>query len=230
MIISHKHRFIFLKTNKTAGTSIEIALSRHCGPDDVITPISLEDEELRSELDYPGPQNYLAPIQEYRIRDLARLVILRKKKRQYFNHITAREVRSHIGEQVWGSYFKFCFERNPWDRVISLYFNVHRTSPRPSISAFIKSGVPSILKSRGFDLYTIDGQIAVDKVCRFENLDEELEAITGQLGLSEKLDLPSAKSTFRNDNRSYREFFGDREKDIIKSLFSEEIDLFGYEF
>ena len=47
MIASHQHRFIFLKTRKTAGTSVEIALSKVCGPDDVITEISPEDEELR---------------------------------------------------------------------------------------------------------------------------------------------------------------------------------------
>lgn len=32
MIVSHRYRYIFIKTKKTAGTSIEIALSRHCGP------------------------------------------------------------------------------------------------------------------------------------------------------------------------------------------------------
>ena len=37
MIISHKHKFIFLKTIKTAGTSIQAALEEHCGKDDIIT-------------------------------------------------------------------------------------------------------------------------------------------------------------------------------------------------
>ena len=42
MIVSHKHKFIFLKTKKTAGTSIELALSRLCGPADVITPLTAD--------------------------------------------------------------------------------------------------------------------------------------------------------------------------------------------
>ena len=48
MIVSHEHRFIFLKTKKTAGTSLELALSQLCGPDDVITPVAETDEALRA--------------------------------------------------------------------------------------------------------------------------------------------------------------------------------------
>ena len=45
MIISHEHKFIFLKTKKTAGTAIEAALSELCGPSCVITPYREESEE-----------------------------------------------------------------------------------------------------------------------------------------------------------------------------------------
>jgi hypothetical protein len=48
MIVSHEHKFIFLKTKKTAGTSIELALSELCGTDDVIAPLTEIDEARRA--------------------------------------------------------------------------------------------------------------------------------------------------------------------------------------
>ena len=38
MIISHKHKFIFIKTRKTAGTTIEYNLSKYLGSEDIIAP------------------------------------------------------------------------------------------------------------------------------------------------------------------------------------------------
>ncbi len=34
MIVSHKYEFVFIKTKKTAGASVEIALSKFCGVED----------------------------------------------------------------------------------------------------------------------------------------------------------------------------------------------------
>ena len=83
MIVSHEHRFIFLKTRKTAGTSVEIALSGICGPDDIITPITPADEVLRADL--RGPQNFASP----------------PLVREATNHSPARKAREIVGEDVW---------------------------------------------------------------------------------------------------------------------------------
>lgn len=47
MIASFLHRFVFIKTRKTGGTSVEIVLSSWCGPEDICTPLTPEDELLR---------------------------------------------------------------------------------------------------------------------------------------------------------------------------------------
>lgn len=50
MIVSDRYGFVFLKTRKTAGTSIEIALRQFAGPDDVFTPLGRGDERICREL------------------------------------------------------------------------------------------------------------------------------------------------------------------------------------
>jgi len=230
MIISHKYKFIFLKTNKTAGTSIEIALSKFCGQKDIITPISPADERTRKDLGYQGPQNYLAPLWDYRLRDLINLARNKKRKVRYYKHMPAREVKQYIGNTVWDDYYKFCFERNPWDRVISLYYWRYKSEPRPTISEFLESDAPWALRKKGFELYSINREVVVDRVCLFENLKEELERIRVLLGLSGELLLPKTKSSYRKDKRHYRDILNYEEKEKIGKLFNKEISLYGYEY
>jgi hypothetical protein len=54
MMICHRQKFLFLKTEKTVGTTIEAALSELCGPQDVITPFREDGEGNRKSAD---PQN-----------------------------------------------------------------------------------------------------------------------------------------------------------------------------
>ena len=130
MIISHKHRFIFMKTSKTAGTSIEIELSKFLGPQDVITPISEDDEALREDWGGHGPQNY-------EIR--ANTPFIKKMKAErcwqggFYNHMSALEVKNLVDPDVWQNYFKFCVVRSPWERVVSNYYWRYKTETRPSM-------------------------------------------------------------------------------------------------
>ncbi|MCI0499176.1 MAG: sulfotransferase family 2 domain-containing protein [Planctomycetales bacterium] len=228
MIISHKYKFIFLKTRKTAGTSIEIALSKFCGEKDIITPITPEDEDLRKNLGYRGPQNYAVSYTHYSLNDWYRKMIYGAKI-EFYNHIPAFQVRQWIGEKVWNSYYKFCFERNPWDKVISLYyFSLSNSCTTPSFEEYIKKESEDAVSN--YRIYTIGNRLAVDDVYLFENLNDELAKIAKKTGLPETLILPRAKSRFRKDKRPYREIIGQNEKEYIQKICQKEIDLFGYSF
>lgn len=235
MIISYKYKFIFIKTNKTAGTSIEIALSKFCNHTDVITAISLDDEELRKKLGYRGPQNTVIPYYKYSLRNWSRCI--RKLERIHLGgRASVKAIKNYIGIIKWNEYYKFCFERNPWDRVVSLYyFSMHRWKergkPRISISDFIDSKELLLLKKWGIYNYTLNGEVMVDRVCLYENLEQELEEVCNKtLGIPEKLILPSAKSGYREDKRHYREILSAEDKEKIAEIFFDEISLFGYEY
>lgn len=230
MLISRRYKFIFIKTMKTAGTSIEIALSKYLGADDVITPIFPEDEALRAGPGYRGPQNCVVPVRRWQPRDWVRF--LRSRQCPYFyNHMPAARIKQCVASAVWNTYFKFCVERNPWDKVISWYYWEHKERPRPSLESFSRAGGAKQLAAMGGSgLYSINGAIAVDHIYKYENLDAAMHDLADRVGLPEVPALPHAKSRFREDRRSYREFYGQAERELVGDIFSREIAALGYTF
>ena len=231
MIISHKYKFIFLKTSKTAGTSIEIALSKFCNENDVITPISPKDELIRSDLGYKGPQNYMFPLSDYRIIDWVNVLFKYKNKRwkQFYNHITAQRVKNMIDSNIWSTYYKFCFERNPWDRVVSQYY-WRLSEPRMNMKLFLKSKHFKDLIKKGRNVYTINNRIAVDKIYKYEFINDAIIDLSEKFKFTEKLELPRTKSTSRPKKRQYSDILNLDEKKYIGKVFEKEIINLDYEF
>jgi hypothetical protein len=212
VIVSHEHGFVFMKTRKTAGTSVEIALSRVCGPDDVITPVL--EEPLRTEAGGRPPQNFEAPPLEHKA----------------FNHMPVSMVRRMLGRKRFETYFSFAVERNPWDAVVSLYHWHVRDAVEPvGFAAYAASEAVETFAAKQQRVYRLDGRVAVDRVVRYESLADELATIWAELDLPGSPDLPHAKAGVR-PRASYRDYYDDSSRARVAELFAAPISDLGYEF
>jgi hypothetical protein len=232
MIVSHKHKFIFLKTKKTAGTAIEAALSQLCGPDDIITPYRGESEQDRKGL---PPQNFRIDHPLKPKRSLWRRV-MRRPERYYhhtvgfYEHMPAETARAYLGEDVWGRYYKFAFDRNPWDRQVSWYFYKTKSKRnRPSFEKFMSSRRRAYVNNH--EIYGLDEAMAVDFLGRYETLQEDLDKALKAAGVEQRIEIPQVNVTPNKDEaRDYRSYYSDEMREMIAEWYAPEIKLLGYEF
>ena len=123
MIISHSYKFIFIKPWKTAGTSIEAALSQYCSNNDIVTPLN----DYWFNRDQSGDWVHKAMNGE-----------------GFDQHDGAQTIKDKIPPETWANYFKFSMTRNPWDRALSLFFWKARRFPelRAKKSFYHYLGIP----------------------------------------------------------------------------------------
>ncbi len=233
MLISHEYQFIFIKTRKTAGTSIEISLSRFLGPWDVITPISPADELLRIEKGIV-PRNYInsvhsmGEITEWNEQSISSMQSKFNMVRQFYDHCPATDIRKSVGERIWNSYYKFCFERNPWERVVSEYYYVLSRTPQWRGVVSLERFIREKLFSLNHRLYMEDGKSIVDRVCRFETLQDDLTEVAQRLHIPYDGWLPRAKSGLKKEAGSVKGTLTAELKNIITEACQPEIELLGY--
>ena len=232
MIISHQHKFIFLKTKKTAGTAIEAALSELCGPPDVITPYRAESEEDRKGR---APQNYRIEHPLKPKRPLWRRLLRRPERYYhhsvgYYEHMPAALVRAYAGEEIWRSYFKFAFDRNPWDRQVSWYFYKTKSKGRrPSFERFMRSRRRAYVDNH--EIYMQDGAVAVDFLGRYEELDADLNKALQMIGVGRQLAVPHSNITpNKAERQDYRSYYSPRTEALVREWYAPEIALLGYGF
>jgi hypothetical protein len=232
MVLSHKYKFIFIKTRKTAGSSIQIYLSHLCGERDILSPID-RPEQPYTPRNYRGLFNPLPELAGRKnlpqaLRTLGRFFTLKK----FQSHIKAREVKDRIPREIWDSYFKFTVERNPWDKALSQYHFVRQRYKKYDENISFEKYLEVADLPYNYTKYTdLEGKIIVDRVLRYENLNEELADVFGMLGVPFEGTLGATeKSHYRQDRRPYREVYTPACRDAVGKLFSREIELLGYEF
>jgi hypothetical protein len=229
MILSHKYKLIFIKTAKTAGTSIEVFLSKHCGPADILTPIEppVEGHQARNYLGFINP---IPEILERPGKIFSALRHSMTSREKFYRHMPASEIQKRVPASVWNGYFKFCVERNPWDKVLSHYhMHAAREGGLLSLDEYLARGRFPLNYFRYTDRF--GRKIIVDRILCYENLLTELGEVFSQLKIPFEGTLGvQAKSAYRTDRRPYQEVFNDKQRQIVEKAFAKEIELHGYRF
>ena len=165
MIISHKLEIIFLKTRKTAGTSIETLLAAECGPDDIITPLGGPYDKHRYEMNNSLPQNYTDS------KRLGGSGVNSKVKGDFRPHSTLQRIRKNTHSQ-FDHYLKVAVHRDVASFMLSLYEFQNRVPDPPRFDQWLH---------QNFSLIFVNHKIApirhLDHTIDFSNLEEGFASV-----------------------------------------------------
>ena len=228
VLISHRKSFIYIKTAKTASTSVEAYFEKYClDPNEKYEQIHLRQINI-SEFGIIG----------YRGAG--------KSDNRFFNHMSASEIKDRIGDDKFNKYFKFCVIRNPYDKMVSKYFMFRKMNDNK-----YESFKDFCIRTDCFNLeiYSINNKPVCDYYIRYENLYEDIKKVCNILNIEFNLkDLPSYYSSKEKyysyiehkyislrqkeckNPKDYRKYYDEEIKKIVYEKHKKEFELWNYDF
>jgi hypothetical protein len=148
----------------------------------------------------------------------------------YDGHMHGWRVKRRVGKKIWNSYFKFAFDRNPWDREVSWYSHSScQAADLPEASSSMCNSC-RLSTLENYEIYSCNGQVAVDFLGRYENLEADLAHVMQQIGVKARLQLGRLNSQHRDRSTSYRDWYDDESRELIRNTYAREIELLNYDF
>jgi len=208
MLLSEKHKFIFVHIYKNAGTSITTALKPFA-----LSPWQLKAHKLIKRLGIHSPFSEPQP---------------------FDHHITASEILDSLGEKKYKEYFSFAFVRNPWDWQVSLYKYMLKTETHrqheviknfDNFEEYIKWRCENEVRYQNDRIYSKNNELLVDFVGRYENLYNDFDAICSRIGIPASLPKLNVSNT-----KPYQSYYTEKTKELVRQAFEPDIRIFNYEF
>lgn len=144
------------------------------------------------------------------------------------------------------NYFKFTIVRNPWDRVLSAYsflkkggmdaadreWSAAELTGYDDFEQFVACWLTRDNRWRGLHFYPqtyfVDPgryPVSLDFVGRFETLTDDFPVIADRMGLDVTLERLNGSG-----RRDYRDYYSPHTRDIVASVYAEDIRRFDYQF
>lgn len=201
MPISFKHNCIFVHIPKTGGTSIEHALEIPRG----------DFSCFNSGMD---------------------VLITYNKKKLVTTHAPAQLIKMFF-PSIFTSFVKFTVVRNPYNRIVSQYFfNAWMHKFDVSISGFrdwvrdYYSKPIAYVRSSQYDFIYHNGVCLVDKIIKFENLENEFNDFCTKFNINAK---PLTKQNVSNYTIDKKDLLTEENKEFIYSTFKIDFETFNYQ-
>jgi hypothetical protein len=245
MLISHKHKFIFVKNYKSAGTSVEEYFRKFIVPEG-INPWYRTGSGKKIKLVFKD--GIIGPYDTNKKQGITDDV------EWFAYHMPAQEIYNKIGEQTWNNYFKFSIIRNPFDFLISNYF----WSRYKSLSKKEKKNYSRLLSELdidqeainfktyvkymysvfqvnktifGQDICMVNNAYSMDDVIRFETLEQDIVRISNTLKLPIDLkSLPNKKGNIRPREATLEKMYDNETQALAQVMYAPTFMRFGYTF
>lgn len=218
MLVSHLHKFIYIKTIKTAGTSTEIFLEPYCFSD---IDESHSRTMMKTEEGIVG----------------TRMSQKRAEKSEYYNHMPPQLIKEKLGEEIFNSYTKIANIRNPYDILVSHYFfkstyDLFAKNKNFSFDQYLlETDVVEKLAINYKKLLFIDDKLVIDEIIRYENLTTDVDNLLKKLNLPEpKRVLSNYKGNTERKGKPYQNFYTEETKKVVEDNFNFYFELFDYTF
>lgn len=205
MIVSFKHKLIFIAIPKTAGHAIRNGL-----------------RPLMAHHDWE--QCGLFEKKSFPISELAKLG---------HGHLTARQIEAHLPPGTFEDFFSFAYIRNPYDRFVSFSAFINRDNDKMKCDALgtMKASLSNpnlllhILMRPQMEFITDpDGHIMVSHLARYENIQDEFDYIRSRAG-AEPFALPQINVSKRT---SYAEYYDDELQQMVAHHYAKDFDALDY--
>jgi hypothetical protein len=133
-------------------------------------------------------------------------------------------------EELENKYFIFSCTRNPWDRMVSLYFhNVLKNQCTTSFNSFIKNMNYETQRLSGKYKFFYNNKNLVNFILRRENFDEDIKFIMKKLNIK-NYNIINYNHGLKRKNKSYKNYYTQETMKIVSEKFYWDIKKFNYVF
>ncbi len=157
----------------------------------------------------------------------------------YLQHATAKVIQRKLGSDIFDSYYKFTVVRNPFSRLVSVYYYLydHHVQRFGNFRNFVLS-LPELATAAAHQkgshylpqvCYTqLDGVDICDYVAHFERLPYAIRPVASALHINRRFPQFNTYRHPMRDDREIAEYYDETTTEIVRQLFEADFDCYGY--